>query len=306
MYIVPQEIFQQIKCGVNLYKTCKQYYHHVETFYKRYVLNTIFYESDHVLVNSVLYIPVKTQNIETMDYISKHIYNVLNYNPAFFHFDKLVSVTLSPSFNAPLVLPLTVKKLILGKKFNHPLPTLPALVKLVCSRGEFNQPLINLSSTLQVLELSRVFCNNLILPPNLKKFIMGSFFNSPVQLPNTLKYFFMGFDYNQDILLPESLRHLHLGSKFTKLLKLPQNLKTFHMNRKYTSYIDFSLINLYELWIGDSYIHPLKLPPTLRILHITKEYPLQIHINELPLTLKTIHIGLDRIVLDKFRLNKNL
>ena len=304
MYIVPQEIFQQIKCGVNLYKTCKQYYHHVETFYKRYVLNTIFYVSDHVLVNSILYIPVKKQNDETMRYISQHVYNVINYNPFFFNFDKLVSVTLSSSYNAPLVLPPTVKKLILGKNFNHSLPYLPSLVKLICGRGDFNQPLIHLSSTLQVLELSRAFNNELILPPHLKKFTMGTFFNMPVQLPNTLKYLFMGFHYNQDIILPESLRHLYIGCKFTKPLKLPENLKLIRMGSKYTNYIDFSLIHLSELWIGAGYDHPLILPPTLKILHIAKDYPRRIHVDELPGTLKIIYIGFDRFVLDKFRLNK--
>ena len=35
---VPQEIFEHINSNnINLYKTCKQYYYHVEVFYKKYI-----------------------------------------------------------------------------------------------------------------------------------------------------------------------------------------------------------------------------------------------------------------------------
>ena len=162
----------------------------------------------------------------------------------------------------------------MGRLYNHDLPDLPQLKILTCGR-EFNQPL-NLSSTLQEVNLGFDYNHELILPIHLKKLTMCGYYNN-------------------------QLKSLSVGQKYSQRLNLPPHLKTLHFTGKHFHEYDFSLMTLKELWVSVSCDYELKLPTTLEFLSIPKNYPHTICIDNLPLALKILKIGYDRIDLNKYR-----
>lgn len=301
--MVPREIFDQIPTtNINLYKTCKIFYYHVESFYKNYIFNCYtnlsMNESDMSI--DLLIIPVKKQCEEMRKYINNNVYKVMHYNPLLYQFNKLIKIDLCDEFNAPLILPPTVTYLKMGRTYNHSLPFLPKLKCLICNTY-FNQDLINLSSTLKSLTLGCDFQSQLILPPFLTKLELGSRFDSVLNLPTTLQSLHLGYRYNQPLILPPNLKYLFVGNYYDHLLTLPSHLKILHLKNNNPHYYDFSLLPLEELSLGKGYTHPLSLPPTVKYLSLSKNYPYHLHLDHLPKSLKTLRMGINRINLDYYR-----
>ncbi len=297
MLHVPREIFELIPSNnINLYKTCQSFYYFIEVFYKQYKADMNRHLSD-TYIQSILYIPKKSYD---MKYICDHTYNMINYNPIYTYFDKLVHVELAHHFNSPLALPKTVTYFKMGNAYNHQMPWLPNLVALKCGKA-FNQPLVNLATSLKILVLSICFTNDLILPPNLIELDTGSKYNFPLSLPNKLEYLRLGMYYKQPIILPDTLKVLKMYYYYNQILTLPTNLQKLYLSEDYAHYIDFSLINLTYLLIGKSYQHKLTFPSTLIALHIPKQYPHTINIKDLPLSLKEIRINMERININQLR-----
>lgn len=72
--MVPREIFDLMKAtNINLYKTCKMFYYHVDAFYKIYAFNCLTNLSMHqsnFTIHRILSIPVEKQSEEMRSYIN--------------------------------------------------------------------------------------------------------------------------------------------------------------------------------------------------------------------------------------------
>ncbi len=299
--MVPAEIFEQIpSSNMNLYKTCKMFYYHIQVGYKHFSLN--FNRQHYFRQNNVMMRILSIDHEKDDDMIKKvseNVYHVRHYDMSY-PFKNLISVRLHDSFNSELILPLTVKKLYLGTKYNQPLPYLPLLTHL--SLGyRFNQPLIHLSNTLIELNTKGQFNDKLILPPKLIRLTLSSNYNHLLNLPKTLKILRLGYRYNQLLLLPTQLEELVLGSKYQQQLILPASLQTLILNQDYDQYLNIMDTQMKNLWLGKNYTQPLLIPPTLKYLHVSHKYPNIIPLQKLPKTLKILEIDFEKFILDHYR-----
>ena len=155
----------------------------------------------------------------------------------------------------PNPLPVNLKYLDLGYRFNHQILELPnnltclimsndytqdlpifpdTLTKLVIGNdfSDFNKSILSLPSSLLEFKIGDTYgCYPLPepLPPNLQKLTLGKEYNHPLSnnLPDTLQELYLPIHYNQRLpdSMPINLKHLSIGCLYSyELDNLPQGL----------------------------------------------------------------------------------
>ena len=137
-------------------------------------------------------------------------------------------------------LPMGLKKLSFGDRFNSRIPPLPPTVVEIKFGRDFNQELIQMPEMLKSLSFGTHFNQVLVhgaLPKSLTHLSLGWKFNMPIGagvLPSSLTFFDAGFIFNQEIgvgVLPKGLKTLLMPS-FNQEIEigvLPEGLKTLFM-----------------------------------------------------------------------------
>jgi hypothetical protein len=123
-------------------------------------------------------------------------------------------------------LPPNLKKLILGICFTKNLTSLPNTLEYLQISHRFNNNLV-LPDSLKVLSLGDSFERDLILPPNLEELYLGYHYNKPLSLPTTIKKLRLGKVYNQKLKLSEGIEELWVSSKLK--FNPPKSLKHIHL-----------------------------------------------------------------------------
>ena len=148
-------------------------------------------------------------------------------------------------FNEPLPpLPESLRTLVLGQVYKHPLPPrLPELLLELTVGSNFNHPLPD------------------PLPASLQTLMMGHLFNRPLprQLTESLQILVLGQEFNQPFVsLPPSLQSLEVGRRFNHVLPhpLPPSLHTLIMRNDFNHVLPHPLPpSLHTLIMGADFNH---------------------------------------------------
>lgn len=126
----------------------------------------------------------------------------------------IVRLRTSDAFNKPIIIPLGVEALKLGRAFNY---------------------LIILPAGLKVLEFSEKgrFNHSVVLPKSLRKLMLSKRFNKKITLPEELEYLKLGANFSQQILLPPALKLLDMmfTGRFNSPLNLPDHIQELYLSK---------------------------------------------------------------------------
>lgn len=176
-------------------------------------------------------------------------------------------------FDYPLVLPSTLRKLVLSAGFDQPIILREGLECVVVG-SNFNQQLI-LPSTLKVLDLSLARrCNHpLRLPSSLAELYLSIGFNRPITLPDTLHTAAFGvrFRQSQALTFGAGLRKLTwLCNQPLPPLPSTVNEVTFGLN--FQQHVELE-DGLEVVTFQGVYHLPLVLPASLKVIYMRYESP---------------------------------
>jgi hypothetical protein len=169
---VPREIFDLItnyESNINLFKTCKQFYWHKDSFYK-----TNIFDYEKIICKKYFQVGYTQILNNTVAFEKLQIFRVVNCNtvnlPA-----SITHLTFDDYFNKPVSnLPVLITHLTFGAYFNQPVDNLPASVTHLTFGSYFNQPVDN-------------------LPASVTHLTFGSYFNQPVDnLPALINHLTFG------------------------------------------------------------------------------------------------------------------
>lgn len=183
----------------------------------------------------------------------------------------LQHLILGPRFNSPLpTLSSSLKYLELGISFSQPVFTFPSITHLIVKGDWFSS---SIPASVTHLTLQHKPDNFISLPPLLLSLDLGDGFAAlQWSLPPTLKYLRFGHNFNNYIsTLPSSLTHLTFGSKFNRVINLPP----------YLTHLEF----------GDDFNQPIVFPSTLLQAKFGSRF--NQHIDHFPACLVSLEFGHD-------------
>lgn len=270
-------------------------------------------------------------NLTNLDMSSNRVFNrTLDYLP-----DSLMYLATSSAFNQRIdLLPPNLSHLILGYSFNQRVDHLPVNLLHLTFGAKFNKPIERLPPNLKTLtfdqirncDFSQAIFNNLpksliklTMPstynylftasPNLKKLVLGHFFNRPINVvlngiimfPMGLTHLTFGSFFNKKIdFIPPYLLHLHLelGSFNRKVDHLPIGLLTLKLGHFFNQKINHLPLSLKSLEIGNLFNQRVdRLPHGLERLILG--YGFNRRVDKLPTSL--IYLSLPKVR----KVNKN-
>lgn len=235
---VPREILSLVASdNINLYKTCSEFYSHVDIFYKSYEIDLDNIVEKHYEMMRDIFIMQKMTDrmlsyIDILQYMCNNIHIIKNVRNTDYikNMPNLTHLIFDYSFDKSidnLRCNQSITHIKFGMQFNQSVDKLPLNLTHINFGWGFNQTTDN-------------------LPSKITSIIFGDIFNRPINyLPQRVTHLTLGMSFNQSIeRLPKSITHLKLGAKFDKIIKsLPGALEILDIHKDYEKqYVDNILL----------------------------------------------------------------